>query len=93
MKRLLMTMALTSATVAQTAPEPEFADIFFRLDSGKVVPVELKATRFFEANIQSVPMVTGPRADPLHGLPQLIAYTAGAGCQPHANPTARIAAV
>lgn len=38
---LLIVMLCSVAGVAQeTLPEPEFADVFFRLDAGKLVPLE-----------------------------------------------------
>ncbi|MGD1097547.1 MAG: hypothetical protein ABSB35_36870 [Bryobacteraceae bacterium] len=38
--KLLATVSLALACFAQTTPEPEVADIFFRLDQNKLVPLE-----------------------------------------------------
>ena len=38
---LLIVMLCSAAGVAQeTLPEPQFADLFFRLDAGKLIPPE-----------------------------------------------------
>ena len=45
--KLFATMAIVFACLAQPdAPEPDVADIFYRLDAGKLIPLERQAAAF-----------------------------------------------
>jgi hypothetical protein len=43
---ILVTLSASAQTAALAVPEPEFADVFYRLDAGKLVPLERQSMNY-----------------------------------------------